>query len=91
MFLYKNLNLIKNEILNFKLKMKNKNSINTIDIDENKLQNFDFESIIALEELITYFFNGKIKLKKNNYILNKTNENKKGIPFFPFSKKRKKK
>ena len=48
--------------------MQNKISINTIDIDENKLQNFDFESIIALEELITYFFNGKIKLKKNNYI-----------------------
>ena len=51
--------------------MKNQNNniiINKIDIDENALQNFNFESIITLEELLTYFFDQKIKLKKNNYI-----------------------
>ena len=42
--------------------------INKVDIDENALQNFNFESIITLEELLTYFFEQKIKLIKINYI-----------------------
>ena len=49
--------------------MQNKNiKINKIDIDENKLLTFNFESIITLEELLTYFYDKKIELKKNNYI-----------------------
>ena len=47
--------------------MKNSN-INKIEVDENELINFNFESIITLEELLTYFYNESIKLKKNNYI-----------------------
>ena len=49
--------------------MQNNNIIiNKIDIDENALQNFNFESVITLEEILTYFFEQKLKLKKNNYI-----------------------
>ena len=45
--------------------MQNKNiKINKIDIDENKLLTFNFESIITLEELLTYFCDKKIELKK---------------------------
>ena len=49
--------------------MENK-IINKIDIsiNENALKSFNFESIITLEELLTYFFSEKIKLQKNNYI-----------------------
>ena len=47
--------------------MQNK-KINKIEIDENELRNFNFESIITLEELLTYFYDQKMKLKKNNYI-----------------------
>ena len=49
--------------------MENK-IINKIDIsiNENALKSFNFESIITLEELLTYFFLEKIKLQKNNYI-----------------------
>ena len=49
--------------------MENK-IINKIDIsiNENALKSFNFESIITLEELLTYFFSQKIKLNKNNYI-----------------------
>ena len=47
--------------------MQNK-SINKIDIDENKLLSLNFESIVTLEELLTYFYDPKLKLKKNNYI-----------------------
>ena len=38
------------------------------EIDENELRNFNFESIITLEELLSYFYDQKMKLKKNNYI-----------------------
>ena len=49
--------------------MENK-IINKIDIsiNENALKSFNYESIITLEELLTYFFSEKIKLQKNNYI-----------------------
>ena len=47
--------------------MQNK-SINKIDIDENKLLSLNLESIVTLEELLTYFYDPKVKLKKNNYI-----------------------
>ena len=33
-------------------------------IEEEKLINFNFESIITIEEILTYFFNKDIKLKK---------------------------
>ena len=39
-----------------------------IAINEIALRNFNFESIITFEELLTYFFSQKIKLNKNNYI-----------------------
>ena len=39
-----------------------------ITINEIALRNFNFESIITFEELLTYFFSQKIKLNKNNYI-----------------------
>ena len=49
--------------------MQNNNiNINKLDINEKELINFNFESIITLEELLTYFFDQNIKLKKNNYI-----------------------
>ena len=44
----------------------NNNSININ--EEEKLSNFNFESIITIEEILTYFFNNKIKLTKNNFI-----------------------
>ena len=47
--------------------MNQKDSI-IIEIDENALLNFNFESIITIEELLSYFYDEKIKLKKNNYI-----------------------
>ena len=47
--------------------MNQKDSI-IIAIDENALLNFNFESIITIEELLSYFYDEKIKLKKNNYI-----------------------
>ena len=37
-------------------------------IEEEKLINFNFESIITIEEILTYFFNKDIKLKKNNFL-----------------------
>ena len=43
-------------------------NINKIEIDENELIIFNFESIVTLEEILTYFFNQNMKLKKNNYI-----------------------
>ena len=43
-------------------------NINEIEIDENELIIFNFESIVTLEEILTYFFNQNMKLKKNNYI-----------------------
>ena len=39
-----------------------------ITINEIALRNFNFESIITFEELLTYFFSQKIKLNKSNYI-----------------------
>ena len=47
--------------------MNQKDSI-IIEIDENALLNFNFESTITIEELLSYFYDEKIKLKKNNYI-----------------------
>jgi CTD small phosphatase-like protein 2 len=43
-------------------------NINKIEINENELIIFNFESIVTLEEILTYFFNQNMKLKKNNYI-----------------------
>ena len=43
-------------------------NINKIEIDEKELIIFNFESIVTLEEILTYFFNQNMKLKKNNYI-----------------------
>ena len=49
--------------------MQNNNiNINKLDINEKELINFNFESIITLEELLTYFFDQNVKLKKVNYI-----------------------
>ena len=39
-----------------------------ITINEIALRNFNFESIITFEELLTYFFSQKIRLNINNYI-----------------------
>ena len=36
--------------------------------DENKLSFFNFESLITIEEILTYFFNNEIKISKNNII-----------------------
>ena len=37
-------------------------------IDEEKLSKFNFESIITIEEILTYFFNNEMQLTKNNFI-----------------------
>ena len=36
--------------------------------NEEKLSKFNFESIVTIEEILTYFFNDEIKFTKNNFI-----------------------
>ena len=53
--------------------MNNNNSINSSNIEndftkEEKLSIFNFESLITIEEILTFFFNNEIKLIKNNFI-----------------------
>ena len=36
--------------------------------NKNKLSEFNFESLITIEEILSYFLNDKIKLSKKNYI-----------------------
>ena len=37
-------------------------------VNEEKLSKFNFESIVTIEEILTYFFNDDIKFKKSNFI-----------------------
>ena len=58
----------------FKFKILNNYKINNIfntttsTTEEEKLSKFNFESIITIEEILTYFFNNEIQLTKNNFI-----------------------
>jgi len=37
-------------------------------VNEEKLSKFNFESIVTIEEILTYFFNDEIKFTKSNFI-----------------------
>jgi len=53
-------------MLNNKINVSPKDDHNIV--NEEKLSKFNFESIITIEEILTYFFNDEIKFTKNNFI-----------------------
>ena len=53
-------------MLNSKINISPKDDNNIA--NEEKLSKFNFESIVTIEEILTYFFNDEIKFTKNNFI-----------------------